>query len=153
MSAGTPCPPTAAGGFRAPKGDSMLVQVETDSHIEGREKLIEHVEGVIRDAVDRYEDQVTHVEAHLGDVNSGGKSGADDMRCMLEARVAGLKNIAVKHQAESLHLAIEGAADKLTKALESALGKLQDRQRRRPGTGELSADVARDFDDGVPPTI
>ena len=131
----------------------MLVQVETDNHVEGREKLIEHVEGVIRDAVDRYEDYVTHVEAHLGDVNSGGKSGADDMRCMFEARVAGLKNIAVKHQAESLHLAIEGAAGKLTKALESALGKLQDRQRRRPGTGELSADVTRDFDDGVPPTI
>ena len=131
----------------------MQVQVETDNHVEGREKLIEHVEGVIRDAVDRYEDQVTHVEAHLGDVNSGEKSGAADMRCMFEARVTGVKNIAVKHQAESLHLAIEGAADKLTKALESALGKLEDRRRRRPGTGELSAEVAREFDDGVPPPL
>jgi ribosome-associated translation inhibitor RaiA len=130
----------------------MQVLVKTDNHVEGREKLIEHVEGVIRDAVDRYEDDVTHVEAHLGDANSGEKSGADDMCCMFEARVAGLKNIAVKHQAESLHLAIEGAADKLTKALESALGKLQDRQRRHPGTGELSADVIRESDDGVPPT-
>ena len=131
----------------------MQVQVETDNHVEGREKLIEHVEGVIRDAVDRYEDRVTHVEAHLGDVNSGDKSGAADMRCMFEARLAGLKNIAVKHQAESLHLAIEGAADKLTKALESALGKQQDRQRRHRGTGELSADVTRDFDDGTPPPL
>jgi ribosome-associated translation inhibitor RaiA len=66
---------------------------------------------------------------------------------MFEARVAGLKNIAVKHHAESLHLAIEGAADKLTKALESALGKLQDNQRRRAGTGELSADAVRMADD------
>jgi ribosome-associated translation inhibitor RaiA len=131
----------------------MQVQVETDNHVEGREKLIEHVEGVIRDAVDRYEGAVTHVEAHLGDVNSGEKSGADDMRCMLEARVAGLKNIAVKHQAASLHLAIEGAADKLTNALESALGKLHDNQRRHPGTGELSADAVRKFDDGVPPEV
>ena len=131
----------------------MQVQVETDNHVEGREKLIEHVEGVIRDAVDRYEDQVTHVEAHLGDVNGGDKSGSDDMRCMFEARVAGLKNIAVKHQAESLHLAIEGAADKLTKALESALGKQQDRQRRHRGTGELSAEVTREFDDGTPPPL
>ena len=130
----------------------MQVQVETDNHVEGREKLIEHVEGVIRDAVDRYEDQVTHVEAHLGD-SSGDKSGTDDMRCMLEARVAGLKNIAVKHQAGSLHLAIEGAADKLTHALESTLGKLQDRQRRHRGTGELSAEVTREFDDGTPPPL
>jgi ribosomal subunit interface protein len=130
----------------------MQVQVETDNHVEGREKLIEHVEGVIRDAVDRYEDQVTHVHAHLGDVNSAEKSGDRDMRCMLEARVAGVKNIAVKHHAESLHLAIEGAADKLTNALESTLGKLQDRQRRQPGAGELSAEAAREADDGVPPT-
>ena len=131
----------------------MQVQVETDNHVEGREKLIEHVEGVIRDAVDRYEDRVTHVEAHLGDVNSGEKSGAADMRCMFETRLAGLKNIAVKHQAESMHLAIEGAADKLTKALESALGKMQDRQKRHRGTGELSADVTREFADGTPPPI
>lgn len=129
----------------------MQVQVKTDNHVEGREKLIAHVEGVIRDAVDRFEDEVTHVEAHLGDVNSDEKSGADDMRCMLEARLAGVKNIAVTHQDESLHLAIEGAAGKLTKALESALGKLQDRQRRRAGTGELSADVIRESDDDVAP--
>lgn len=132
----------------------MQVQVNTDNHVEGREKLIDHVEGVIRDAVDRYQDEVTHVEAHLGDANSGEKSGPNDMRCMFEARVAGLKNIAVKHQAESLHLAIEGAADKLTKALDSALGKLKDNQRRRPGTGELSAEIVRGLDDdtaAVPP--
>lgn len=129
----------------------MQVQVETDNHVQGREKLIEHVEGVMRDAVEHHKERVTHVEAHLGDVNGGEKSGADDMRCMLEARVAGLKNIAVKHQAESLHLAIEGAADKLTKALDSALGKEQDRQRRHPGTGELSADAARAEDEEEAP--
>ena len=129
----------------------MQVQVNTDNHVEGREKLIEHVEGVIRDAVDHFKDEVTHVDAHLGDANSGDKSGANDMRCMFEARVAGLKNIAVKHQADSLHLAIEGAADKLTKALDSALGKLQDNQRRRAGTGELSAHILRTADDAVPP--
>lgn len=131
----------------------MQVQVETDNHVEGREKLIEHVEGVIRDAVDRHQDQVTHVEAHLADMNGGDKSGAADMRCLFEARLSGRKNIAVEHRAESLHLAIEGAADKLTKALESALGKQQDRQRRHRGTGQLSADVTREFDDGTPPPL
>lgn len=129
----------------------MQVQIETDNHVEGREKLIEHVEGVIRDAVDHYKEQVTHVEAHLGDMNGGEKSGPDDKRCLLEARVSGLKNIAVKHQAESLHQAIEGAADKLTRALDSALGKQQDRQRRHAGTGELSADAAREVDEDVSP--
>lgn len=129
----------------------MQVQVETDNHVEGREKLVEHVEGVVRDAVDRYAGQVTHVAAHLADANSSEKSGADDMRCMLEARVSGLKNIAVKHHAESIHLAVEGAADKLTNALESALGKQEDRQRRHVGTGEMSAAMARESDDEEPP--
>ncbi|WP_457420502.1 HPF/RaiA family ribosome-associated protein [Roseateles sp. P5_E7] len=129
----------------------MQVHVETDNHVEGREKLIEHVETVIRSAVGHFEGQVTHVEAHLGDVNGSEKSGADGMRCLMEARVAGLKNTAVKHQAENLHVAIQGAADKLKKALESALGKAHARERRHAGTGELSADVARELDDGVPP--
>jgi ribosome-associated translation inhibitor RaiA len=132
---------------------AMQVQVETDNHVEGREKLIEHVEGVIRDAVDRNDEHVTHVEAHLGDVNSGDRSGPADMRCMFEARLSGRKNIVVEHRAENLHLAIEGAADKLTRALHSALGKQLDRQRRQRGTGELSAEVTREFDDGTPPPL
>lgn len=122
----------------------MQIQVETDNHIEGKQELKAHVESVLLDAVDRFADQVTHVEAHLGDVNSSAKSGADDMRCVIEARVAGHKPIAVKHNAESLHLAIDGAADKLQAALETLLGKQTDRQRRAQGTGELSADIVRD---------
>ncbi|PTT81836.1 hypothetical protein DBR42_17535 [Pelomonas sp. HMWF004] len=129
----------------------MQVQVETDNHVQGHEALIGHVESVIRDAVDHFKGQVTHVEAHLSDMNSGDKSGPDDMRCVLEARVLGLKSIAVSHQAESLHLAIAGAADKLARTLESTLGKQLDRQRRHPGTGELSAEVARESDEGLTP--
>jgi ribosome-associated translation inhibitor RaiA len=66
------------------------------------------------------------------------------MRCMLEARVAGQKTIAVTHTAESLHMAIDGAADKLQAALETQFGKQKDRQRRVQGTGHLSADLLRD---------
>ncbi len=131
----------------------MQVQVETDNHVEGRDKLIDHVESVIRDAVGHHKERVTHVQAHLGDANGGEKSGADDMQCLLEARLAGVKNIAVKHQADNLHVAIAGAADKLTHALDTELGKQQDRQRRHPGMGELSADLARASDDDVPPAI
>lgn len=124
----------------------MQIQVETDNHIEGKQDLQAHVESVILDAVDRHADQVTHVEAHLGDLNSGAKSGPDDMRCMLEARVAGHPPIAVTHRAENLHMAIDGAADKLQAALDTLLGKQTDRQRRAQGTGELSADLLREQD-------
>jgi hypothetical protein len=43
---------------------------------------------------------------------------------MLEARLTGLQPIAVTHEAASLRLAIEGAAEKLKHALEHRLGKL-----------------------------
>lgn len=127
----------------------MQIQVETDNHIEGRQALTEYVQGVIDDAVDKYRDHITHVEAHLGDLNSGEKSGSNDMRCLLEARVTGVKNIAVSHQAESLHLAIDGAADKLKHALASSVGKLQDQQRRAAPTGQLTADLLRDDPEAV----
>jgi ribosome-associated translation inhibitor RaiA len=129
----------------------MQIRVETDNHVQGDERLAEYVDGVVRGAVDRFAEHVTVIAAHLGDVNSREKAGSDDMRCVLEAHVAGMKNIAVTHHAESLQAAVEGAADKLEKAMESSLGKVQDRQRRQPGTGHLSADVVRGQDD-LPPT-
>ena len=101
----------------------MLVQVNTDNHIEGKQQLQAHVEAVILDAVAHHAEQVTHVVAHLGDVNSTAKSGADDLRCLLEVRLAGHKPMAVSHSAESLHQAIDGAADKLQAALDTQLGK------------------------------
>jgi ribosome-associated translation inhibitor RaiA len=122
----------------------MQIQVRTDNHIHGDQRLDAYVESVVSGAVERFTEHLTHVDAHLGDVNGHGKSGPDDMRCLLEARVTGLKNIAVSHQAESLDQAIDGAAGKLTRALQSALGKLEDREHRSVGTGHLSADIAAD---------
>ena len=118
----------------------MQVIVRTDHNLSSG-ALQNYVESAVTAAVDRFAQQVTRVEAHLGDNNSRSKSGADDMRCMLEARVSGIKPVTVTHQAESVHLAVDGAASKLLKALESTLGKLDDRRRQGVGTGQLSADL------------
>lgn len=48
------------------------------------------------------------------------------MRCMMEARLEGRQPIAVTHQAASLDQAVDGAADKLTKMIDSTLGRLRD---------------------------
>jgi hypothetical protein len=65
------------------------------------------------------------VELHLSDEN-GKKSGVDDKRCLMEARLAGLAPIAVSHNAATLTQAIDGAAAKLKRALDTAV------DRRRP---------------------
>jgi ribosomal subunit interface protein len=115
----------------------MQVQVETDNHIRNREELSRYVESVVSDAIDRFADHVTSVQVHLHDENSTEKAGARDQRCLMEARVAGLKQVAVSDHADNLHQAIQGAVDKLQKALDTALGKLQARQRHTPDIGHM----------------
>ena len=104
----------------------MQVLLNTDNQITGDLRLTGIVETAIQDAVIHFEDQVTRVEVHLNDVNSG-KSGPDDHRCMIEARIKGHEPLAVTHHAESLMLALDGATEKLKAAVERLLGRLERR--------------------------
>jgi Sigma 54 modulation protein / S30EA ribosomal protein len=78
----------------------------------------------VRGALDHFSNRITRVEVHLSDQNSDKKPGTADMRCLLEARLAGLQPIAVSHQATTLEQAIEGAAEKLKHSLDTVLGRL-----------------------------
>ena len=104
----------------------MQIQINTDNNIEGREELATQVEAVVQESLRRFSEQITRVEVHLSDENSH-KSGQDDKRCVMEARLEGRQPAAVTHQAATLHEAVDGAADKLTASLESTLGRLRDR--------------------------
>jgi len=103
----------------------MQIQINTDSNIEGREKLADHVKIVVEGATSRFRERITRVEVHLSDEN-GHKSGQDDKRCMMEARLEGRQPEAVTHHAATLDQAINGAADKLQRSIESTLGRLHD---------------------------
>jgi ribosome-associated translation inhibitor RaiA len=106
----------------------MHVQINTDSNIEGHEELAIRVKGVVESVLSRFSDRITRVEVHLSDQN-GDKSGQDDKRCMLEARLEGRQPTVVTHQAASLDEAVDGAADKLKRFLESTLERLEDARR------------------------
>ena len=103
----------------------MHIQINTDINIEGREKLAAYVKGVVESTLSRFREQITRVEVHLSDEN-GHKSGQDDKRCMMEVRIEGRQPTAVTHQAANLDQAINGAADKLQRSIESTLGRLHD---------------------------
>lgn len=105
----------------------MQIQFNTDNNISGREQLGSWVEASVSDALDRFGDQITRVEVHLGDVNSH-KGGADDIRCMIEARLAGRDPIAVTHQAPDIETAVNGAVGKVRRALDTVVGKQNDHQ-------------------------
>jgi len=106
----------------------MQVQLRTDNHIEGHDELARYVETVVGTALERF-DRITRVEAHLGDASSPAKAGDADIRCMLEAHVAGLPPVAVTHQAATVHEAVRGSAAKLRHAVDSVLDRHADRMR------------------------
>ncbi|MEP6933386.1 MAG: HPF/RaiA family ribosome-associated protein [Nitrospirota bacterium] len=109
----------------------MQIQINTDRNIKGREALATQVSGVVESALNLFSKHITRVEVHLSDENSDKKVSADDMRCVMEARLEGRQPIAVTHQAATLDQAVDGAADKLTRMIESTLGRLHDQKGRR----------------------
>ena len=108
----------------------MQIQINTDRHIEGHEALAAQVSDVVESALSRISDYITRVEVHLSDENSN-KKGGNDMRCAMEARLKGRQPITVTHQAATLDQAVDGATDKLTRLIESTLGRLRDQKSRR----------------------
>ena len=105
----------------------MQIQINTDHNIDGRQELIAQVSGVVERALSRISDHITRVEVHLRDESSH-KSSQNEMHCMIEARLEGRQPIAVTHQAVTLDRAVDGAADKLTRLIESTLGRLRDQK-------------------------
>jgi len=116
----------------------MQVQVNTDDNVEGREELVRRVEAEVGHTLSHFGDQITRVEVHLSDEDSD-KSGRNDKRCLMEARLAGRQPIAVSNHAGSLDEAFSGAAEKLKRALQSTLGRLKDHKGRDSLRGKESA--------------
>ena len=107
----------------------MQIQVNTDDNVEGREELIRRVKAEVSHTLDYFSDHITRVEVHLSD-EDGHKSGSNDKRCLMEARLAGLQPVAVSHHAGSLDEAFSGAAAKLKRSVGSTLGRLNDHRGR-----------------------
>ena len=113
----------------------MQIQINSDHHISASPALAGRIQGLVRDALERYSDRITRVEVHLNDLNST-KGGGTDKRCLMEARLAGLGPVDVNHEAPSLDLAIDGAMEKLERAIEHKLGKIEmTASGRRTGKG------------------
>lgn len=101
----------------------MQIQINTDHHVEGHEALAAWATGEVKSALSHFSDHITRVEVHLSDEN-GHKSGQNDKRCVMEARLEGRPPLAVvTHHAETLYQAVTDAADKLTRLIESTLGR------------------------------
>ena len=118
----------------------MQININADKTIDRHASLDEHVQTVVNNALHRFGEQITSVEVHLSD-NLVQKSADGDNRCLMEARLTGLQPIAVSDHAATLHQAIGGATDKLKRAIDTAVGKLNAHKRHADGVGAVSAAV------------
>ena len=105
----------------------MQVLLNTDHHVDGRHQMAEHLASVVKDALGRFGEQITRVEAHLADAISHVKSTPDEIQCTLEARLVGLEPVVVKDRSGNAHQAISGAVSKLKRAVATVL------EKREPG--------------------
>lgn len=108
----------------------MQVLLNTDPNTDGGRLMAEHLTTVVKEALGRFGDRITRVEAHLSDVNGQAKTGSQTIHCTMEARLIGLDNIVVKEQADSAHQAIDGAVRKLKRAADTEFAKHDDRHQR-----------------------
>jgi hypothetical protein len=105
---------------------NMNIQVNTDHNTAGSQELNHFIETSLREHFERYKNAITRIEVHLSDDN-GGKTSANDKRCLLEARVSNRQPVVVSHNADTIHQAFEIASEKLLRSLDTMVGKLTDR--------------------------
>jgi len=103
----------------------MQIQFNTDKNVTGSEELIATSSSLITEELKKFSQQITRVEVHLSD-EDGNKDGLNDKRCIVEARLAGMKPIAVTNHANTHEQAVNGAIDKLKTSLEKITGRLKD---------------------------
>lgn len=106
--------------------ENLQIQIRTDKNIESSAGLEEHVRNSVNKAMTHFDERLTRVEVHLRDVN-GDKFGERDHECMMEARLRGVKPLAVTHADSNLHLAIAGATERLRNAVSNLVGRMEAR--------------------------
>ena len=105
----------------------MFVQITTDNQIKTDAEANARLEQRIRSRLRRFERRLSHVELHVSDVN-GNKGGADK-RVSLEVRPNGHEPLAVHAEGARIEAAVTLAADKALRALDHALGRIDDGKR------------------------
>ncbi len=102
----------------------MTIQFNTDNNVSLSEEHRAPLITILSEGLGRFSHQITRVEVHLSDEN-GDKEGLNDKRCMMEARLAGMKPIAVTNNGDTHEQALEGAVDKLKTSIDTMLGRMR----------------------------
>ncbi|KTD23220.1 HPF/RaiA family ribosome-associated protein [Legionella londiniensis] len=100
----------------------MQIQINPGNQVHGYQYVAKEIEAQLTKKLHRFEGYITRIEVHVEDDHQ--KTGENDKRCLLEARLKHHQPVVASDTAPSYKEAINGAIDKLKRALDSTIGRL-----------------------------
>ncbi len=102
----------------------MIIQLNADKNLTIHAEYESQISEKINKELSRFTDYLSRVEVHLSDEN-GDKSGVDDKKCVLEARIEGRQPVVASAFGQTYDIALNGALDKLKNALTTIDSKIK----------------------------
>ncbi len=102
----------------------MTILFNTDNNLTVHDDFKNKLSNHLSEKLNRFNEHITRLEVHLSDDN-GHKTGLNDKKCLLEAKVEGRPAVAVSAGAQNYELAVAAAVDKLRSSLDSIFGRMQ----------------------------
>jgi len=103
----------------------MQIQINSDRNIDITIDSKNDYKLKTEKKLERFENIISRIEVHLSDENSE-KSGLDDKKCLIEARMLNRQPIIVTDSTDVIEKSFASALNKLTRKLDSIVGKMRD---------------------------
>jgi ribosome-associated translation inhibitor RaiA len=103
----------------------MEIQFNKDDNLNVNEELLVSATSSLSEEISKFSQQITGVDVNLAE-EPDNSDGNNCMSCSLEARLAGMKPVAVTNHANTHKLAIDGAIEKLKSSLMNKKGIFKD---------------------------
>jgi ribosome-associated translation inhibitor RaiA len=127
----------------------MQIFLHTDPNVHGTQLMAKHLHDVVTEAMNRFGERITRVDAFLSNAHSSLKATTElDILCTLEARLVGLDAVIVKVQESNAHQAIDHALKKLLRAVDTQIDKHAPQHHRPSGSlveGQSDPDMPPDL--------
>jgi|SRR5450432_540976 len=106
----------------------MIIRLNAEKLLNVHEMFENQLKVSLSKDLKRFNDYITSLEVHFTDEN-GFKTGPNDIKCILEAHLKGMKSVVVKATENTLEQSVHGAIDKLKDSLDSIIGRARDHEQ------------------------
>ena len=103
----------------------MKIQINADVSSNNHVEVNKMVETIISGQLRRFEEHISRIDVHLSD-DSGNKSGINDKKCIIEARVDGKNPCVVSDYSDTYEKAVTGAVAKVKSSLTSIIERMKE---------------------------